>query len=408
MTTRTMGSDNRLPRRQKSEHRREKPSAKASAPKRGAFSLFSVKAGGIDLTFLILVLLLLTIGLIMLFSASFANALYYRNNSYAFISNQLIFAIAGVVLMLMISTVNYKVLERLAWAVMGLSVLLLIVVLFCPPINNARRWIPLPFFNVQPSEIAKFAVVILFAHLAVLNQHRMDSFRYGVLPFVTILAMLAALIVVEPHLSGTILVLAIGAIMMLIGGTNIKWFGLAAVMGIVAIGVLIMIPDVVEYAQERLLSWRDPFADPRDSGFQTIQSLFAIGSGGLMGVGIGNSRQKYLYLPEPQNDFIFSIVCEELGFVGASLILILFALLIWRGFVIGMRCKDRFGALVAVGLTAQVGLQTILNIMVVTNTIPNTGVSLPFFSYGGSSLVMLLCQMGVVLAISRQATMEKI
>ncbi len=408
MTTRTMGSDNRLPRRQKSEHRREKPSAKASAPKRGAFSLFSVKAGGIDLTFLILVLLLLTIGLIMLFSASFANALYYRNNSYAFISNQLIFAIAGVVLMLMISTVNYKVLERLAWAVMGLSVLLLIVVLFCPPINNARRWIPLPFFNVQPSEIAKFAVVILFAHLAVLNQHRMDSFRYGVLPFVTILAMLAALIVVEPHLSGTILVLAIGAIMMLIGGTNIKWFGLAAIMGIVAIGVLIMIPDVVEYAQERLLSWRDPFADPRDSGFQTIQSLFAIGSGGLMGVGIGNSRQKYLYLPEPQNDFIFSIVCEELGFVGASLILILFALLIWRGFVIGMRCKDRFGALVAVGLTAQVGLQTILNIMVVTNTIPNTGVSLPFFSYGGSSLVMLLCQMGVVLAISRQATMEKI
>ena len=408
MTTRTMGSDNRLPRRQKSEHRREKPSAKASAPKRGAFSIFSVKAGGIDLTFLILVLLLLTIGLIMLFSASFANALYYRNNSYAFISNQLIFAIAGVVLMLMISTVNYKILEHLAWAVMGLSVLLLIVVLFCPPINNARRWIPLPFFNVQPSEIAKFAVVILFAHLAVLNQHRMDSFRYGVLPFVTILAMLAALIVVEPHLSGTILVLAIGAIMMLIGGTNIKWFGLAAVMGIVAIGVLIMIPDVVEYAQERLLSWRDPFADPRDSGFQTIQSLFAIGSGGLMGVGIGNSRQKYLYLPEPQNDFIFSIVCEELGFVGASLILILFALLIWRGFVIGMRCKDRFGALVAVGLTAQVGLQTILNIMVVTNTIPNTGVSLPFFSYGGSSLVMLLCQMGVVLAISRQATMEKI
>ncbi|MGI6404820.1 MAG: putative lipid II flippase FtsW [Oscillospiraceae bacterium] len=405
MTTRALGSDDRLPRRQKtSPNRREKPASN----KRGALSFFNVKAGGIDLTFLILVLLLLTIGLIMLFSASFANALYYRNNSYAFISNQLVFAVVGVVLMLMISTINYKVLEKMAWLIMGISILLLIVVLFCPPVNNARRWIPLPFFNVQPSEIAKFAVVILFAHLAVVNQHRMDTFRYGVLPFGTILAVLAGLIVVEPHLSGTILVLSIGAIMMLIGGTNMKWFALAALVGVAMIGVLIMIPGVVEYAQDRLATWRDPFADPRDSGFQTIQSLFAIGSGGLMGVGIGNSRQKYLYLPEPQNDFIFSIVCEELGFVGASFILILFALLIWRGFVIGMRCKDRFGALVAVGLTAQVGLQTILNIMVVTNTIPNTGVSLPFFSYGGSSLVMLLCQMGVVLAISRQATMEKI
>jgi len=406
MSTRALGSDDRLPRRQNpAADRQQRP---ASHRKKGVLSFFNVKAGGVDLTFLILVLLLLTIGLIMLFSASFANALYYRNNSYAFISNQLVFATVGVVLMLMISTVNYKVLERLAWLIMGVSILLLIVVLFCPPINNARRWIPLPFFNVQPSEIAKFAVVIVFAHLAVVNQHRMDTFRYGVLPFVTILAVLAALIVAEPHLSGTILVLAIGAIMMLIGGSNMKWFVLAAIIGVVLIGILIMIPGVLEYAQERLSTWRDPFADPRDSGFQTIQSLFAIGSGGLMGVGIGNSRQKYLYLPEPQNDFIFSIVCEELGFVGASFILILFALLIWRGFVIGMRCKDRFGALVAVGLTAQVGLQTILNIMVVTNTIPNTGVSLPFFSYGGSSLVMLLCQMGVVLAISRQATMEKI
>ena len=383
------------------------PHANIPAKGRSRFSFFNVKAGGIDLTFLILTLLLLTIGLIMLFSASYASALYYRNNSYVFISNQLLFAAIGIVLMMMISTVNYKVLEKLSWPIMGITVILLVIVLFCPPINNARRWIPLPFFNVQPSEIAKFAVVIMFAHFAVKFQEKMRTFKYGVLPFLSILTVLAGLIVIQPHLSGTILILAIGAIMMIIGGTSMRWFGFATVLGVAAIGVVIMIPGVVEYAQGRLLMWRDPFADPRGGGFQTIQSLLAIGSGGLMGVGIGNSRQKFLYLPEPQNDFIFSIVCEELGFVGATLILILFALLIWRGFVIGMRCKDRFGALVAVGLTAQVGLQTILNIMVVTNTIPNTGVSLPFFSYGGSSLVMLLCQMGVVLAISRQAIMEK-
>ncbi len=388
--------------------RRERVRAAQPDEKKQGFSFINVRAGGIDITFLILVLLLLTIGLIMLFSASFAFALFNRGNSYAFISNQLVFAIVGVILMLLISTVNYQVLQKLSKPVMFVSMVLLVVVLFMPPINNARRWIPLPFFNIQPSEIAKFAVVVLFAALACKYQEKMNTFRHGVLPFVAVLVALAGLIIVEPHLSGTILILAIGAIMMLVGGTNMKWFGLAAIIGVVAIAVLIMIPGVVEYAMERINIWRDPFADPKDSGFQTIQSLFAIGSGGLMGVGIGNSRQKYLYLPEPQNDFIFSIVCEELGFIGATIILLLFALLVWRGFVIGMRCKDRFGSLVAVGLTAQVGLQTILNIMVVTNTIPNTGVSLPFFSYGGSSLVMLLCQMGVVLAISRRATMEKV
>ena len=381
--------------------------AQTEPTQRRRFSLFNIKTG-IDITFLVLVLLLLSIGLVMLFSASYPNALYHRGNSYVFISNQLVFAVAGVVLMLMISTVNYKVLQKFAWPIMVVTIILLIVVFFFPPINNARRWIQLPFFNIQPSEIAKFAVIALFAHMATKDHHRMNTFKYGIAPFSVILVLLAGLIVFQPHLSGTILVLAIGAIMMIIGGANMKWFAFAALIGALAIAVLIMIPGVLDHAMVRLENWRDPFANPRTTGFQTIQSLFAIGSGGLMGVGIGNSRQKYLYLPEPQNDFIFSIVCEELGFIGATLIILLYALLVWRGFVIGMRCRDRFGALLAVGLTAQVGLQTVLNIMVVTNTIPNTGVSLPFFSYGGSSLVMLLCQMGVVLAISRHTAMEKI
>ena len=373
------------------------------------FSFFNTKAGGVDLTFLILVLLLLSIGLVMLFSASYPNALYYRGNSYIYIANQLVFAVIGTILMLLISTVNYKVLgaSKIAWLIMFITIVLLAMVFLFPPINNAQRWIHLPLFNIQPSEIAKFAIVILFSHIAVNNHGRMHTFRYGVLPFLPILLILGGLIIMQPHLSGTILVLGIGAIIMFIGGIGIKWLIAAVGSGVGAIAVLLMIPGVLDHAMVRLQHWQDPFIDPRGAGFQTIQSLFAIGSGGLMGVGLGNSRQKFLYLPEPQNDFIFSIVSEELGFVGATLIIILFALLVWRGFVIGMRCRDRFGSLVAVGLTAQVGLQTVLNIMVVTNTIPNTGVSLPFFSYGGSSLVMLLCQMGVVLAISRTTVMEK-
>jgi cell division protein FtsW len=312
----------------------------------------------------------------------------------------------GVFLMLLISTVQYKVLEKLAWPIMAVTLALLVLVLFFEDRNDAHRWIDLGFITFQPSEIAKFAVVVLFAHLIVAMGDRMKTFRHGILPFGAILAVIAGLMIMQPHLSGTILILLIGAILMIVGGASLKWFVLAAISAAAGIAGIVM-SGAVRYAGSRIEVWRDPFAFPRDEGFQTIQSLYAIGSGGLMGVGIGNSRQKYLYIPEPHNDFIFSVVCEELGFIGATLIIILFALLVWRGFVIAMRCKDRFGSLVGVGLTAQVGLQAILNIMVVTNTIPNTGISLPFFSYGGTSLVMLLCQMGVMLSISRETTLEK-
>lgn len=376
---------------------------------RRQFSLFNIKAGGVDLTFLILVLLLLTIGLIMLFSASYAYAYYNRGNSFAFISNQLVYAVIGVVLMLLLSTVEYKVLYNLAWPIMAVSLVLLAIVWkFGEKVNGARRWINLGFTNFQPSEIAKFAIVILFARFIVDNYDKMKTFRHGILPFVGIMGIIVFLMMLEPHLSGTVLILAIGAVMMIVGGSNMKWFAFAAALGVLALGVMVMIPGVIEYAMSRIDSWRDPFLDPQGKGFQTIQSLYAIGSGGLMGLGIGQSKQKYLYLPEPQNDFIFSIVCEELGFIGAAFIVLLFALLVWRGFVIGMRSRSRYGSLCAIGLTSQVGIQAVLNIMVVTNTIPNTGISLPFFSYGGTSLIMLLCQMGLVLSISRETAMEKL
>jgi cell division protein FtsW len=379
---------------------------RAEPKKKERLSLFNVRVGGVDLSFLMLVLLLLTIGLVMLFSASFAYAEYWEDDSFHFIRRQIVWAALGVFLMLLISTVQYKVLNKFAMLPMLIALPLLVIVYFMPEINDTHRWIDLGFTTFQPSEIAKFAVVVLFAHWIVLAGDRMKTFTRGVLPFAGVLAVVAALVVFETHLSATILIISIAAIMLFVGGVNIRWFILAGIL-LAGIAALVLATDLFPHAGVRIDVWRNPFSYPRDEGFQTIQSLYAIGSGGLMGVGIGNSRQKYLYLPEPHNDFIYSVICEELGFAGATLIIIIFALLVWRGFVIAMRCKDSFGSLVAIGLTSQVGLQAILNIMVVTNTIPNTGISLPFFSYGGTSLVMLLCQMGVVLSISRETTLEK-
>lgn len=364
--------------------------------------------GSIDITFLVLVLFLVTFGLIMLFSASYANALYHKDDSFFYVKKQVIFAAIGIVGMVVMAIVDYRIFNKLAVVMMLGSLVLLVIVLFMAPSNNARRWIWLPGGgNFQPSEVAKFAVICMFAKLIMVNQDRMKTFKYGIVPFAVILVAVAALMIAEPHLSGTILILAIGATMMFVGGTDLKWFGIAIIGGVLLLGIVVMLPGVIDYAAGRIEHWLNPFIDPKGEGYQTIQSLYAIASGGLMGLGLGNSRQKYLYIPEPQNDFIFAIVCEELGFVGAALIVILFALLVWRGFVIAMKARDKFGAMLAVGLTVQVGLQALLNIAVVTNTIPNTGISLPFFSYGGTSLTMLLAQMGVVLSVSRRAALEK-
>ena len=255
---------------------------------------------------------------------------------------------------------------------------------------------------MQPSEIAKFAVVLVFAHIIALNHDRMRDFSVGVLPFALVLGVVAALMLLEPHLSGTVLILGIGAVLMFVGGTGLRGFLLAGAGGIGAVAAAVAVmPDLVPYAADRLRSWLDPFADPLGDGHQTIQSLYAIGSGGAAGLGLGSSRQKHLFVPEPQNDFIFSIVCEELGFVGACAVVGLFVLLLCRGIVIAAHAPDRFGALLVVGFVVQVALQAVLNVAVVTNTIPNTGISLPFFSSGGTSLMMLLGEMGVVLGVSR-------
>lgn len=375
------------------------PSALAALQKRRGREL-----PAFDLPFLAILLALLSFGLLMLYSAGYAVALYRRGDAYTYIRPQLLFAALGAVAMYMASRIDYHIWHKLAWPLLGISLALLVVVLFMPEYNGCKRWIVLPGLGtLQPSEIAKFSVVLVFSHIISLNHDRMKTFSTGVLPFALVLGCVAVLMLLEPHLSGTVLILGIGAVLMFIGGTGLKWFGLAAVGGAAAIAAAVLfLPDLVPYAASRLSSWLDPFADPLGEGHQTIQSLYAIASGGAVGLGLGNSRQKYLYVPEPQNDFIFSILCEELGFVGAAAVLLLFLALFLRGMVIAVRARDKFGALLVVGFVTQVILQAVLNIAVVTNTIPNTGISLPFFSSGGTSLLMLLGEMGIVLSVSRQ------
>ena len=379
-----------------------------SRPADGKFRLrFLAVRSGIDMPFLIIMMIILVVGLISLFSASFAYSFYwYDGDSYWFIKRQLMFAVGGVILMFIISMINYHVLHRFAVVFMVIAVALLLLVLVMSSSDGVRRWIRLPFVQFQPSEFAKFALIVLFAHLISLNHKKMKTFTQGYLPFMVILGIVCGLVVIEPHLSGTILLLAIGLVMMYIGGTRLLYLLSTLGVGGAAAAYMVLARG---YELERISVWLNPFAAESLQGdaWQTVQSLYAIGSGGLMGQGIGNSRQKHLFLPEPQNDFIFSVFCEEMGFIGAILIIALFALLVWRGFVIGMRAPDKFGSLLAIGLTAQVGLQVALNIAVVTNTIPNTGISLPFFSYGGTSLIMLLMQMGVVLSVSRYVSAEK-
>ena len=331
---------------------------------------------GMDLPFLILVLTLVGFGLVMLASASSAVALYRRGDAWAYLRPQLLYAALGLCGMWLASRVDYHIFHKLAWPLLGLSLILLAAVLFMPEYNGCKRWLVIPGFGtLQPSEIAKFAVVLVFSHIIALNHDRMKDFSVGVLPFALVLGVVAALMLLEPHLSGTVLILGIGAVLMFVGGTGLRWFLLAGAGGVGAIGAAVAVmPDLVPYAADRLRSWLDPFADPLGDGHQTIQS---------------------------QNDFIFSIVCEELGFVGACAVVGLFVLLLCRGITIAAHAPDRFGALLVVGFVVQVALQAVLNVAVVTNTIPNTGISLPFFSSGGTSLMMLLGEMGVVLGVSR-------
>ena len=277
-------------------------------------------------------------------------------------------------------------------------VLLLLVPLIGVEANGARRWIGIGSLTLQPSEIAKIGIILAFAVIICNNRGRMKSFRYGIAPFAAILLVIVGLLILEPHFSASIIIIAIGGVMMFLGGARLIWF-IAA--GIAAGGGITVLLTLFPYASTRITTWRDPFSSTSDEGYQIVQSLYSIGSGGLTGLGLGQSRQKYLYLPEEHNDFIFSVVCEELGFIGAVLILVLIALLIIRGYWIAMHAADRYSFLVSAGITTLLAMQVILNVAVVTNLVPCTGISLPFFSYGGTALLIQMAEMGIVLSVSR-------
>lgn len=365
--------------------------------------------GKMDILFVVILIILLTIGLVMLFSASYVYAYNKFGDSFKFIKQQILFAVTGLGLMYVASKIDYHIYKKSAWMLyFGIVVLLGIMLLLPPMISGVeyKRWFVLGPINFQPSEIAKFAIIVLFAYLMEKYQKKMQSFLFGYVFFLVLLGIVCVLVVAEPHLSATVLIFAIGVVMMYVGGIKKKYLFISA--GIVGgAGAIAIFSGLVGYWADRFEYWFNPWADAQGKGFQTIQSLLAIGSGGLLGRGLGQSRQKYLWVPEPHNDFIFSIVCEELGFIGAMLIVVLFGLLVWRGLTIAMHAKDKFGGLLALGLTFQVGLQALLNILVVTNTIPNTGISLPFFSYGGTSMWILLVEMGIVLSVSRSSRLPK-
>lgn len=365
---------------------------------------------GLDLPFCLLILVLLVIGTIMMFSASYPVAYYEIGDSYYYLKRQLLFASIGVLIMLVVSFVDYHKFHKLTSVVMIVSYLSLIIVLFIPSNTGVHRWIGIGTYGIQASEIAKFAVILFLAHWGSKYFDKMQTIKYGVLPGVIVFGTTAILLFLEPHYSCIVIVALLTGIMLFISGIKFKYIGFA--IGLVGgIAVLLAVTGNLTYAMERLDGWGQALTYTSENIWETWQtrnSLYAIGSGGLWGLGLGQSRQKYLYLPEPQNDFIFAIVCEELGLIGAVIILLIFALLIWRGITLSLRAKDNFGKLLGIGLTAQIGLQVIINIFVITDWLPNTGISLPFFSYGGSSLMMLLAQMGIVLSISRTANIEKV
>ena len=398
-------------RRRRESRERERRASSGRGKRKINFSLLNI-GKGLDVPFVLLIFVLLAIGITMMFSASYPVAFYENNDSYYYLKKQLLFAAIGLAVMLAVSFIDYHYYHRFAAIILAISYVALILVLILPAqAGGVHRWIGMGSFGIQASEISKFAIVLFMAHWGSRYYDRMGTLKYGVLPGAAVLVSTAALLILEPHYSCIVIIALLTVIMMFVSGIKIKWLAVAAI-GLAAVILLLWVTGLLTYAMERLDGWgqalnEDLDRDMWNATYQTRNSLYAIGSGGLFGLGLGQSRQKYLYLPEPQNDFIFAIVCEELGLVGAVVILLIFALLVWRGIIISLRARDRFGKLLGIGLTSHIGLQVILNILVITDWLPNTGISLPFFSYGGSSLLTLMFEMGVILSVSRTSNIEK-
>lgn len=408
---------------------------KAKRKKNNSLLNLFVAKGSVDIPFFLLLMTIVTVGLVMVFSASYTYSYYHRGGSTVIFTKQLIFVAIGLVLMWIVSRIRYEYFRYFAIFIAGVSLALLVLVLFLPEYRPGfKRWINLGFTTFQPSEIAKLGLIVLLAFLLEKDSkiitskipsdlklcRRISGITNGKLviykSFTTvifygiIIMLFAGLVYLEHHVSGTILILGLGVIMLFLGEVKNKWFYIIAALALVLIAILIINPEILaKYAGERIVAWLDKDYKPTGVGgrWQINNSLYAIGSGGLTGTGLGQSKQKHLYVAEPQNDFIFSIVCEELGFIGAAAIIILFALFIYRGIKIGLRAKDKFSSLLVTGISFQIGIQVALNIAVVSDFMPNTGISLPFFSAGGTSVVILLMEMGMILSVSRSITKKE-
>lgn len=377
------------------------------------------RSSDLSLSFFAYVMILLVVGLVMMSSASYAWAYSEHDGDGLFYAkSQLKNAVLGFVALIFFMKMDYHNLKNIKLPVLKkfniagllyvIGAILLVVVLIIGSDEGgtmgAKRWLAIGPISFQPSEVAKLAIIVFFAYSMEKDGKNMNKFSVGIVKYAILMGIYAGLLFMQPHLSGIVLVATIAVAMILCGGANRKQFLVLgiSVLAVAVIVILVQANTPGSYVAVRMKSWQDPFADVLNDTWQTANSIIAIGSGGLFGLGLGNSRQKYLYLPETKNDFVFPIVCEELGFVGALAIIIVFFLLVVEGYSIAVRCKDRFGMLIAVGITTQIGIQTVFNLAVVSNLIPNTGISLPFFSYGGTALIMQLAEMGIMLNISQQ------
>ena len=384
----------------------------AQARKKLNFNFRSVSLG-MDIPFLILILVLLGFGVLMMFSASYAWGLNDMGDGYYYAKKQLMFAGLGLVIMFIASMLDYHFFQNTAVCYLFFGIMYLLCMyaaLFGSATADARRWIDLKFVQFQPSELLKVAFIVIFAYIMAVNFPKFDNWKFCVVPFTVIMGITVIVLGLQRHLSAVLIFGIIGVSMMFVSGMPAKTFwkfiGVVAALGGLLFTCVIAMGKF-SYIQQRIASWRNPEADIQNDTWQTYNSLVAIGSGGWFGLGFGESRQKFLYLPEAQNDFVFAIICEELGFVGALVVVVLFVIFVLRGFYIAANAKDRFGMLVAAGITIQIGLQAFLNIMVASNSFPNTGISLPFFSYGGTALIIQLAEMGMILSISRQGHIKK-
>ena len=425
-----------------SERVRKKTGRMPAAPleKKGKQSLFKnfFHSGRIDVAFCCLVMILFAFGITMMYSAGYAYASAYRSSANEFFFNQLKWGLLGFAAMALISKIDYKILNGILTPI---AFVLMIMILAYALISNrgadTKRWIYIGSFQFQPSELAKFVLILVMAYMICilykpLNAEKgkratpairrlttpekllfgfIDTNFKSTVALAAVVVIFCGFVMLESHLSCTILLFFLGVAMMWLGGVDKKWFVLLFALMAVAVVVVVYKPDLIEnlpgngYA--RIMTWKTKTDFKGTTRWQTEQGLYAIGSGGPFGVGFGKSRQKQLFIPEPQNDFIFAVLCEELGFFGAAVMIILFAALIFRGFAIATKTKDLFGALLVMGIMMQLGIQVVLNIAVVTDVIPNTGIALPFFSYGGTAMFVLLCEMGVVLSVSRTSRLEE-